>query len=281
MPCRFSNSRIRLSQGQLFWREAGQGQTLVFLHGASHDSSQWLPLLERLSRDRHCLAPDLLGFGDSERPDVHYSIQLQVECLAEYLAALHLENVVLVGHSLGGWVAASYALQHKQQVQGLILFSPLGVETEESQNQWRLEPWLIGSFPLVFWLLRSLRPLAKLLGFRAKIDRLLEYRQQLLQFPTACQLLFQRRQAEITAEFLDNRLEFLKVPTLILQGDRDTPSSLAKSQAYGNLIPAAKLRSIDRGDRNLPEMQPDPVAEEIRQFLAVVPEDVSEESSSL
>jgi len=269
MPRRFSNSRIQLSQGQLFWREIGQGETLIFLHGTNHDSSQWLPLLERLSQNYHCLAPDLLGFGDSERPKIHYSIQLQVECLAEYIEALHLERVVLVGHSLGGWVAASYALQHKQQANRLILFSPLGVETEKTQNRWNWEPWLIGTFPIAFWLLRSLRPFAKIFGLKNKIDRWLEYRKQLLQSPVACQLLFQRRRSEIAAELLNNRLEFLQIPTLILQNSRDVAANLDASQAYADLIPDAKLRLISSKERNLPAGSLDRVIEEMETFFTL------------
>src|SRR6478672_1523022 len=94
------NSRIRLSQGQIFWREVGQGPVLVFLHGSWSDSSQWISVIERLSEDYACFAVDLLGFGESERPQVHYSIEFEVECLVEFLETLNLRQVYLIGHSL-------------------------------------------------------------------------------------------------------------------------------------------------------------------------------------
>lgn len=268
MPLLFSNSRIRLPQGQLFWRETGRSTTtLVFLHGSGRDSSQWIPLLERLGEDYHCLALDLLGFGDSERPKTHYSIQLLVESLASYLDALRLERVYLVGHSLGGWVAASYALQHPERVGGLLLFSPLGVEIKgESHNQtW--ERRLVNPFPLMVWALRSLRPLAKFFGWKDKIDRILIYRQQLLQCPTTCDLLLRRPNREIHAEFLDSRLEFLQVPTAILQGKEGKPANLSRSQTYAASIPEAKLRLIPGADDDLPETKCDRAILEIQQFL--------------
>jgi haloalkane dehalogenase len=88
------NSRIKLSQGQIFWHEVGQGTAIVFLHGSTDDSSQWLSVIEHLSEDYHCFAPDLLGFGESERPNVHYSIDLEVECLADLLEALRQREVI-------------------------------------------------------------------------------------------------------------------------------------------------------------------------------------------
>jgi len=130
MDTLFRNSRRKLSQGLLFWREAGEGTPVVLLHGAWDDSSQWLSVMETLSQSFHCFAPDLLGFGESDRPQIHHSIDLQVECIAEFLQALRLEKVYLVGHSLGGWIAASYALQYAEQVEGLVLLAPEGVEVE-------------------------------------------------------------------------------------------------------------------------------------------------------
>lgn len=267
------NSRIRLPQGQMFWREIGQGSVLVFLHGFSRDSSQWLPVIEHLSENYHCFAPDLLGFGDSEHPNVHYSIEWQGECLASYLEALNLRQVYLIGHSLGGWIATSYTLKHLEhlkhldQVHGLVLLAPEGIEIE---RQWEQRLWvrlLVGRPPIIFWLLRSLLPLAGILGFQEKIQHSLEYRKQLLRSPATYQLLFQRRRAEIQAELLQERLEWLAIPTLILQGGQDTPANIAQSQAYADLVPTAKLHIINNGGNDLPEAMPDLIAQEIREFV--------------
>ena len=92
----FRNSRRKLSQGLLFWREVGDGIPVVFLHGACSDSSEWVSTMELMSRDFHCFAPDLLGFGESEYPDIHHAIDLHVDCLVEFLQALKL-NKQLVG----------------------------------------------------------------------------------------------------------------------------------------------------------------------------------------
>jgi pimeloyl-ACP methyl ester carboxylesterase len=268
MPVLFSNSRIRLPQGQIFWREIGRHTTpIVFLHGSGRDSGQWIPVLERLGEAYHCLALDLLGFGDSEVPIAHLSIQLLVESLASYLDALRLERVDLVGHSLGGWVAASYALRYPERVDRLILFSPLGVESAGASRRQSWEKRLVSPFPIWVWVLRSLRPLAKLLGWKEKIDKLLTQREQLLKCPLTCDLLLRRPEREIKAELLDNRLEFLKVPTLIVQGKQGESVQIAHSQTYAALIPEAQLRLIPGENDHLPEMAYERAAFEIEQFL--------------
>ena len=261
------NSRIRLSQGQIFWREVGQGPVLVFLHGSWSDSSQWISVIERLSEDYACFAVDLLGFGESERPQVHYSIEFEVECLAEFLETLNLRQVYLIGHSLGGWVAASYALKYLDQVQGVMLLSPEGISAENLKQQGGWISWLGGRVPRVFKWLRSLLPVAKYLGQAERLKGAIAYWEKMQQYGTTCQLLFQRRQAEIQAELLAEKLEWLKVPVMILQGGQDTAAAVSQSRAYADLIPEAKLHTISRGGHDLPQELPDEVAVCIREFV--------------
>ena len=261
------NSRIRLPLGQVFWREVGQGPILVFLHGSWSDGSQWLPVIEHLSQDYHCFALDLLGFGDSEQPKLHYSIQLQVECLLEYLDALHIPQVYLIGYSLGGWIVASYALKYLERVSGVVLLAPAGVQVEGQREDWQRTRWLIGRPPIAYGILRSLLPLARLVGRHKPIEQALRRRQQLKCSPTACQLLFQRRWPEIQAELLDEQLDELTVPTLIVQGKNDTPEAIARSRTYGDKTLNAQLRMIDHGGNDLAEALPELVAQYIHEFV--------------
>jgi pimeloyl-ACP methyl ester carboxylesterase len=260
------NSRVKLSLGNIFWREAGRGPNLVFLHGSWDDGSEWLRTIELLSSDFQCFAPDLLGFGDSERPNVHYSIDREVECLAQYLDTLNLREVYLVGHSVGGWVAASYAIKYPDRVQGLVLLAPEGVKVGHRRARWQTARWLIGQPPLAYWLLRSIYPIAKLLGSQKKIDRLLKFRQQLMQSPVAVQLLFRRLRAEITAELVDENLPLLKAPILLLHGSEDTVTASSLCQSYAALAPNAELQSVSPGESNLPQEVPEIVAKYIREF---------------
>ena len=261
------NSRIRLPLGQVFWREVGQGPILVFLHGSWNDSSQWLPIIEHLSQDYHCFALDLLGFGESEKPKLHYSIQLEVDCLVEYLEALHLPQVYLIGHSLGGWIAASYALNDLSKVGGLVLLAPEGVHAEGQPLSAWWERWLFGRPPIAYNILRSLLPLAQLFGRHKSLQQVLQRQQQLNSFPIASQLLFRRRRSEIQAELLEERLNWIKVPTLILQGGKDTSIAIARSQTYAEHTPQAELRIIEQGGNDLTEALPGLVAEHIHNFV--------------
>ncbi|WP_293160453.1 alpha/beta fold hydrolase [Okeania sp. SIO2C9] len=262
------NSRIKLSGGLLFWREiGGNSNNVVFLHGSWYNSSQWLPVMERLSLHYHCFAPDLPGFGESEFSSTHYSINQIVESLAEYIATLKLEKVYLVAHSLGGWIAASYALKYSEQLLGVILISPEGINLAAVKARWRLFRCLIQKPSFLCWVLQLIYPFVRLLGAHKKIKNILQFRQKLLLSSTGTKILFRRRWTEIQAELLTEELAFLKVKTLILQGYKDTNIALSMSKFYADLLPMAKLHLINSGGDNLPEQMPDIVVEEIRVFL--------------
>lgn len=261
------NSRIRLPLGQVFWREVGRGPVLVFLHGSWNDGSQWVPLIEQLSQNYHCFALDLLGFGESERPKVHYSIQLEVECLFQYLEALHVSEVYLVGHSLGGWLAASYAIKHMDRVNGLVLIAPEGVLSQGQRLGGGWTRWLIGRPPIAYIIMRALYPFARLFGRHKDIEQALKWRKQILRSPTACKLLFRRRRAEIQSELLQDQLEWLTVPMLILQGASDSQDAIARSQTYANGSPNAHLLMVEQEGNELPEAVPDLLAAHIHEFV--------------
>ncbi len=263
------NSRIKLSQGQLFWREVGQeGLTLIFLHGSWSDSAQWVPVIERLRANYHCFALDLLGFGDSEQPDVHYSISLEVECLHEFLETLHPGPVYVVGHSLGAWVAASYALKYPEVVSGLVLVAPEGVHVEGLKKRWfRTRLW-IQALPLIRRLQSVLFPLARVLHLHQIMHQALLNSDRLQKFGVACQIFFQRRASEIEGELLQDRLSWLKIPVLILIGDRDTPTAVALAETYHRAIADADLRRIPEANSHLPEEFPDLVAQQIQNFVS-------------
>jgi haloalkane dehalogenase len=257
------NSRIRLSQGQIFWREIGQGIPLIFLHGSGQESSQWLKVIQYLGINYHCFAPDLLGFGDSERPSIHYSINLEVECLASYLGAIHLKEIYLIGHSLGGWIAASYGLKYPDQVKGLILISPEGIEVKGDWKSQLKRQFLLTGFG------KTLLPIASLFGLKSQVQKLLNDRQKLLDSPITCELLFKRRNAEIKSELLTNQLPQIATPTLIIQGQQDSRENLERSRNFAELIPYAIIELIEHGDHDLPNSLPEKIVQIIDNFIKI------------
>lgn len=267
-----SHAHTRLSLGKAFWRETGQGEAAIFLHGTWQDSSQWIEVLDYLGEDYHCFALDLLGCGESDCPKINYSIATQVEYLREYLARLNLHQVYLVGHSLGAWVAVSYALQYPEQVKRLVLLSPEGVQPRELERRWLKARVLVSSPPIIDWGLKFMATLAKLLGIAPQIQDLLKLRQKLQRHPIPCCLLFLRRPVEIHREMVDRYLENLKVPTLLLQTTADEAEAIALIHTYVSLAPIAELQKLSATGNNSVISEQE-LAREIHRFFGDISPD--------
>lgn len=90
----------------------GAKPTLVLLHGlGSSAAGDWGQVMPQLAETHHVLALDQLGFGNSDKPFIQYGIQIWVDFLGEFLREKKVADFMLMGESLGGWIAAQYTLQ--------------------------------------------------------------------------------------------------------------------------------------------------------------------------
>ncbi len=98
----------------------GRGPTIVLVHGLGSNSSHWLPVARLLARHHHVELVDLPGHGDTDMP-APFSLDRAEEALDRTLSEISSGPVTLVGHSLGGLVAAAEAIDHPSRVSGLVL----------------------------------------------------------------------------------------------------------------------------------------------------------------
>jgi pimeloyl-ACP methyl ester carboxylesterase len=106
---------------------AGTGQPVVFVHSFAGSSSHWKAQLEFLRRTRRALAIDLRGHGQSAAPhDGDYAIPSLAQDIAAVVDALLLQDVILVGHSMGGAASIAYAGTYPDRVAGLMLVGTPG-----------------------------------------------------------------------------------------------------------------------------------------------------------
>ncbi|MBO3269917.1 alpha/beta fold hydrolase [Hymenobacter defluvii] len=114
-----------------------QHPTLVFLHGFIESREIWTGFTRDFPNDYPIFAPDLLGHGDNTAPVVNYSMRAQADYVAKQLQQQNIEKAVLIGHSMGGYVALALAEKHPELVAGLCLLnsSALADTDEKKQNR--------------------------------------------------------------------------------------------------------------------------------------------------
>jgi pimeloyl-ACP methyl ester carboxylesterase len=107
--------------------EAGSGEPVILLHGFMAWSYAWRRNLPALAEHARVLAPDLRGFGFSERrPERGHSLDDQMECVRAFMDALAIPQAVICGNSMGGEIALRLALSYPERVKALVLVSSAG-----------------------------------------------------------------------------------------------------------------------------------------------------------
>ncbi|MFT4298614.1 MAG: alpha/beta fold hydrolase [Aeromicrobium sp.] len=112
------------------YRRAGSGPALLLIHGMACDSTTWDRVIGPLAEHFTVIAPDLLGHGESDKPDGDYSIGGYANGMRDLLTILGIDKVTIVGHSFGGGVAMQFAYQFPERTERVVLVSSGGLGRE-------------------------------------------------------------------------------------------------------------------------------------------------------
>lgn len=133
----FASHDLELEAGRLHYVDEGQGRPLVMVHGTPTWSFLFRHLIEGLASDHRVVAPDLLGFGLSDKPPAAaYRPADQARRLRTLIDRLDLRDVVLVVHDFGGPIGLSYAIEQPDNVRGLVLFNTWMWPRDDATTRW-------------------------------------------------------------------------------------------------------------------------------------------------
>lgn len=126
---------VKIPELNMHYETGGYGKAvLLFVHGNFASWRWWLPILKDTPQGYRVYAPDMRGCGESDQPDDGYTICQHADDLDQFIQALNLPRVHLVGHSLGGCVALEYALKHQKRIKTLTLVAPAPAEGQTVLN---------------------------------------------------------------------------------------------------------------------------------------------------
>lgn len=135
----YPSAKVQLSNGiEVAYMEQGQGEkTLLMVHGLGSYGPAWKKNMAALSQQYRCIAIDLPGYGKSSKGRYTGGMRFFADVVKEFTERLQLENVVLLGHSMGGQIAMTASLAYPETFQELVLVSPAGFETfHPGQRKW-------------------------------------------------------------------------------------------------------------------------------------------------
>src|SRR5215510_12145955 len=113
---RYEKRRLRVLDREMAYVEAGQGDPIVFLHGNPTSSYIWRNIIPHLEPLGRCIAPDLIGMGQSDKPELAYRFADHARYLEAFIEALGLDELTFVVHDWGSALAFDWMTRHPGSV---------------------------------------------------------------------------------------------------------------------------------------------------------------------
>jgi len=276
----FEVQHLTINGQQIGYREAGEGPTLVLIHGLASSSATWRRVGPVLAAHHHVLAVDLLGHGESAKPRGDYSLGAHASTIRDVMVALDIAEATFVGHSFGWGIAMQLAYQFPERCQRLVLVASGGLGREVS-------PWLRAvSLPgseLVLPLVLSARGHAALRAVAARLRWLgvqldgprsemwenygsLTSPAGRLAFLSTVREVIDPGGQRVSAN--DKLYLAAAIPTLIVWGDRDAVLPVAHGRAAHEAVPGSRLEILEGSGHFLPVQDAERLAALIGDFTA-------------
>lgn len=264
---------VKVGDYNIHYIEAGKGEPMIMIHGWLCWGAYWKKVIPLVKDRYHVYAPDLLGHGISDKPlgkEVSYGTDAQAERIIAFMNALGIRKACLVGHSMGGEIAAKVTLAAPDRVSGLVLVCAAGMEET---------PKLLPGYIKFFRAMHLEGAAADMLDeamIRRHVPGLMFYKENTMPDEFVKDVVMtnlknktdRTAMARVTREglfrnFLDKRCAEIGVPTLVISAKYDIVVQPAMGKHYSSLIPGSQYVCIDRAAHMVPWEQADQVAANI------------------
>ncbi|MFX1297064.1 MAG: alpha/beta fold hydrolase [Promethearchaeota archaeon] len=266
--------KIKVNDINIYYEIHGEGFPIVMIMGAGAPLNWWdEDLMEQLTKKYKTVVFDNRGIGQTDKPDIKYTIEMFVADTIGLMDALKIERAHVLGISLGGIIAQELALNHPERVEKLVLCATApGVSFSV-----KLILRLLGKL-LLFIVKRKMKTAESTYEYflpqlftkefiNEHPDRIEEVKPNLLAYTPSFEDLKRHLDASLTVN-TRKRLKNLEVPTLILQGKKDRMNSYKRALELAELIPYSRLALFEKTAHALFTQEPQKVLMTLLQFLA-------------
>ena len=240
--------QVTVGSVQTAYLSAGNGLPVVCLHGAGAGAVTWYPSIAALAERFHVIAPDIVGYGESDKPNAAYDRPYFAAWLRDFLSALGISKAHIVGLSQGGAIALQFALENPEMVERLVLVDSGALGAQPSFFPFFGMVWMnsIPSIAANFFVSRYL-----LVKPENRDPNHGHYSLQVLKKSGGKNAFKQGRGAAVST-MPEGELRQIQHQTMIIWGEDDNFFSIAYGEAAARIMPNAKLHRIqDAGHLSL------------------------------
>lgn len=249
----------------LHYTEQGSGTPLVLLHGFPFSSAIWREQLARLSDQYRVITPDLRGHGRSPATDDVYSMELLAADVIALLDTLNIEQAVIMGHSMGGYVTLALARRAPERLIALgLIGSQAAADTDEARKK-RFE--LIEAVTKQGSQAVSEAMMPRLFAPIEQEDETIKEQVNALMLSIKPAVLINTIRGLAARHDSTALLSGFELPVLIIAGDKDAIIPLENSEMLATLPTHCTLATIENGGHMMMLEQPQATTLAIRQFM--------------
>ena len=231
---------------RIYYLEAGRGDPVVLLHGMGGEGARWMPTIKALTPHFRIIAPDQIGFGQSDKPLTSYHSGVFAGFLAGFMQAIAVPRATLIGQSMGAGVALYLAVHHPEMVERLVLVNGVGFRMASDPPP-----------PPPNWHARQIANAGTLEESREYLQKLY-YNHSLVTDALVEQNLILRLRSAYTIESMqtanarglggvnEEELRGIKAPTLLVWGMNDPLSPVSKADQLNAIIKGSRKVLIDK-----------------------------------
>ena len=229
----------------------GEGKPFIILHGWGSNSDRWIAVAEEISKKGFkVIVPDLPGFGKSDALLIPWNTNKYISWIEQFVKELNLGDFYLFGHSFGGALASKIAVKHAQDLKKLFLVSAACVRKKTAKKSFFKT---ISKFIKIFYFIPYYG------FFRKAIYKFIIRKSDYVYVEG----IMKETYLNIISEDLSFHLPFIKVPTVIIWGDKDEFTPIQEGYFIEKQIKKSKIVVIPGAGHDLNRKQPELLAEKI------------------
>jgi len=239
---------------------------ILFLHGLGASAERWSRVMPIFAKHFHVVAPDIIGFGYSDKPEVNYTMPFFMDFVKGFANALGMEHLNLIGASLGGHIAAEFAIASKNMIEKLVLVTPAGMMKEATPV---LNSYIAAAmYPTLD---TAKKVFEKMAGDPKALD--LVYVRDFvnrMQLPNAKYAFMSSIMGSKSAPSLSGRLGKIEAPTLIVWGEKDRMIPVRYAEKFQGEIKGSQLAIVKSSGHTPYFEKPEVFSDTVLAFLGKI-----------